>query len=138
MVASRDEQGTRDRFRRAISCARVHGVIDELEREVIGEAWAANGFTTVEEAEEQRRRLDLRTGSRLLDLGSGCGWPGLFLARESGCEVAVTDLPTQGLEVAIRRAEAEGLKTLGAVASSARQLPFAESSFDAIVHTVIC
>jgi cyclopropane fatty-acyl-phospholipid synthase-like methyltransferase len=114
-------------------------ILDEVEREVIGEAWGANGFTTVTEAEELRRRLHLRADSRLLDVGSGCGWPGLFLARQTGCEVVVTDMPTEGLEVATRRAAAEGLKSLGAVASSALHLPFAKGSFDAIVHVdVIC
>ena len=91
------------------------------------------------EAEELERRLDLGTDSRLLDVGSGCGWPGLFLSRQTGCEVVVTDMPTEGLEMATRRAAAEGLNSLGSVACSARHFPFAESSFDAIVHVdVIC
>jgi ubiquinone/menaquinone biosynthesis C-methylase UbiE len=51
----------------------------------------------------------------------------------------VTDMPLEGLEVATRRAKAEGLRSLGAVAASARHFPFAERSFDAIVHVdLIC
>lgn len=139
MTASKDEQETRADFAERYQMRASSKILDEVEREVIGEAWGANGFTTVAEAEELGRRLDLGTDSRLLDVGSGCGWPGLFLAREIRCEVVVTDMPTEGLEMATRRAEAEGLKSLGAVASSARHFPFAENSFDAIVHVdVIC
>ena len=139
MVASRDELETRADFAERYRSRASTRILDEVEREVIGEAWGANGFTTVAEAEELGRRLDLRTDSRLLDVGSGCGWPGLFLSRQTGCEVVVTDMPTEGLEMATRRAEAEGLKSLGAVASSARHFPFAENTFDAIVHVdVIC
>lgn len=139
MAASKDERETRADFAERYQSRASLEILDEVEREVIGEAWGANGFTTVAEAEKLGRRLDLGTDSRLLDVGSGCGWPGLFLARQAGCEVAVTDMPTEGLEMATQRAEAEGLKSLGAVASSARHFPFTDSSFDAIVHVdVIC
>jgi 2-polyprenyl-3-methyl-5-hydroxy-6-metoxy-1,4-benzoquinol methylase len=139
MAASKDERNTLADYAERYQMRASSEILDEVEREVIGEAWGANGFTTVTEAEELRRRLDLRADSRLLDVGSGCGWPGLFLARQAGCEVVVTDMPTEGLEVATRRAEAEGLRSLGAVASSARHFPFAEGSFDAVVHVdVIC
>jgi len=139
MTTSRDERVTRadyaERYRLRASAA----VVDQAEREVIGDVWGANGFTTVDQAEELRRRLQLDTNSRLLDVGSGCGWPGLWLAQRTGCEVVVTDLPPEGLEVASRRAKAEGLRSLGAVAASARHFPFAESSFDAIAHVdLIC
>ena len=139
MAASKDERDTRADYAERYQMRASSEILDEVEREVIGEAWGANGFTTVTEAEELRRRLDLRSDRRLLDVGSGCGWPGLFLARHAGCEVVVTDMPTEGLEVATRRAAAEVLKSLGAVASSALHLPFAKGSFDAIVHVdVIC
>ena len=139
MVVSKDERETHAEFAGRYQTRASLGMVDEVEREVIGEVWAANGFTTVAEADELRRRLDLRAESRLIDVGSGCGWPGLYLARESGCEVLITDMPTAGLEVAFRRARAEGLKSLGVVATSARHFPFVEGSFDALVHTdVIC
>jgi cyclopropane fatty-acyl-phospholipid synthase-like methyltransferase len=37
--------------------------------------------------------LRLSAGDRLLDLGSGRGWPGLYLAASSGCQVVPSDLP---------------------------------------------
>ena len=139
MSSSKDERETRADFAERYQARASLEILDDVEREVIGEAWGANGFTTVAEAERLSRRLDLDTHSRLLDVGSGCGWPGLFLARQAGCEILVTDLPTEGLEMATRRAKVEGLNFLGAVASSARHFPFAESSLDAIVHVdVLC
>jgi len=139
MTASKDERNTRSDYAERYRIRASATAVDGAEREVIGEVWGANGFTTVHQAEDLRRRLELGTQSRLLDVGSGCGWPGLYLARETGCEVVVTDLPTEGLEIASRRAKAGGLRSLGAVAASARRFPFAEYSFDAIVHVdLIC
>ena len=139
MTASKDEQNTRSDYAERYRIRASATIIDEVEREVIGDVWGANGFTTVHQAEDLRRRLELRENSRLLDVGSGCGWPGLYLAQRTGCEVVVTDLPPEGLEIASRRAKEEGLRSLGAVAASARRFPFADGSFDAIVHVdVIC
>jgi 2-polyprenyl-3-methyl-5-hydroxy-6-metoxy-1,4-benzoquinol methylase len=137
--SSKDERATRVDYAERYRSRAVIEIFDEIEREVIGEAWGANGFTTVSQAEELRRRLVLSSDSRLLDIGSGCGWPGLYLARATGGEVVVSDMPTEGLELASRRAQVEGLRSLGAVAASARYLPFAEHSFGAIVHVdVLC
>ena len=139
MNASKQERKTRSDYAERYRVRASATVVDGAEREVIGDVWGANGFTTVHQAEELRRRLELGATSRLLDVGSGCGWPGLYLAQRTGCEVVVTDLPTEGLEVASSRAKAERLRSLGAVAASAQYFPFAESSFDAIVHVdLIC
>jgi methylase of polypeptide subunit release factors len=114
-------------------------VIKKIERKVIGAVWGANGFTTVEQADLIGERLDLAPGQRLMDIGTGRGWPGLYLAERRGCEVVLTDLPIEGLQHALRRAAAESVSSLGAVVSSARDLPFGRESVDAIVHTdVLC
>ena len=34
---------------------------------------------------------------RLLDLGAGRGWPGLYLAVRTGCQVVLSDVPLEGL-----------------------------------------
>lgn len=138
MVAARHEHDARADFGERYSGARAR-VVRDVERAVIGGVWGANGFTTVAQADELARRLALAPGRRLLDVGSGRGWPGLYLAARTGCDVAVTDLPIEGLAFARRRARRERVRWRGAVVASARRLPFAPSSFDAIVHAdVLC
>jgi cyclopropane fatty-acyl-phospholipid synthase-like methyltransferase len=92
------------------------------------------------QADELAHRVRLRPDSQLLDLGSGCGWPGIYLAKTSGCQVVLTDVPLEGLRIAAQRARAERLTGRCTVlAASGRHLPFASETFDAIVHTdVLC
>ena len=114
-------------------------VVKEIERKVIGAVWGANGFTTVAQADLIAERLELTPENRLMDVGTGRGWPGLYLAKRTGCEVVLTDLPIEGLQHARRRAGSESVSFLGAVVASARDLPFGKESVDAIVHTdVLC
>lgn len=109
-----------------------------VERAVIGDDWGANGYTTRAEADRLGRLLELRPGRRLLDVGSGRGWPGLYLAGVTGSDVVLADLPIEGLRLARERAEHEGLRP-AAVVASASALPFRPASFHAIVHTdVLC
>ncbi len=139
MRRSRDEREAeawfRERYGRASSDAtRV------LEWIVIGGDFEASGYTTLVQADLIAERLHLREGERLLDVGAGRGWPGLYLSKVTGCSVVLTDLPEEGLRTARRRAGVEGIgERVAAVAASARRLPFAGGTFDAIVHTdVLC
>jgi 2-polyprenyl-3-methyl-5-hydroxy-6-metoxy-1,4-benzoquinol methylase len=112
----------------------------QIELRVIGGDWGANGFTTVTQADTLADKLGLSAGDRLLDLGSGRGWPGLYLAARTGCRVVLTDLPLEGLRVAADRAASGGLTArTGVVASAATGLPFRAGSFDVVIHTdVLC
>jgi cyclopropane fatty-acyl-phospholipid synthase-like methyltransferase len=103
---------------------------------VIGAAWGANGYTTVAQADELGRRVELGPGRRLLDVGTGRGWPGLYLAVRSGCAVVGTDLPHDALLIAAQRARTESLddRTAMVVGAGASQ-PFRSGSFDAVVHS---
>jgi 2-polyprenyl-3-methyl-5-hydroxy-6-metoxy-1,4-benzoquinol methylase len=111
-----------------------------VELAVIGGDWGANGYTTMAQADVLGRELGLRPGARLLDLGAGRGWPGLYLAACTGCQAVLSDMPIEGLRTAAARARCENLAGRAAmVAASARALPFAPAVFDAIVHTdVLC
>ena len=64
-----------------------------------GTSWATRG-----EAEDIGEMLALRPGKRLLEVGAGCGWPGLYLAGRSGCDVVLVDIPIEGLRIAAARA----------------------------------
>ena len=139
MAPSRDEREARvlfaERYGRSGSDA-----ARELERLVIGSDFGANGYTTLTQADLLAERLGLGPGKRLLDIGSGRGWPGLYLAKKTGCKVVLTDLPEEAMRSAAHRAAAEGISArVGAIVASARRLPFERASYDGIVHTdVLC
>ncbi len=111
-----------------------------MERDSCGSDYGGTSWTTKAEADRIGRLLDLASSDRLLDIGSGAGWPGLYLARTSGCDVALTDLPLSGLQIAAKRAVEDQLAGVcwTAVADGAA-LPFRDDSFDAISHSdVLC
>lgn len=117
---------------------RVAPVLAELERDVMGSDYGANGYTSRSQADALVDALAMHAGERLLDVGSGCGWPGLYIAGRSRCEVAVTDMPMPGMRRAHARIDADRL-TGWAIVATARHFPFRPGSFDAIVHTdVLC
>lgn len=115
-------------------------VVRAIELAVIGGDWGANGYTTIAQADQLAETLDLGTGSLVLDIGAGRGWPGLYLAATTGCSVVLTDVPVEGLVSALERGRLEGLgDRTWSINASARDLPFAPKTFDAVVHTdVLC
>src|SRR5215208_4718746 len=77
----------------------------QIEQQVIGGDWGANGFTTMAQADTLAREL--------------------HLSARTGCRVVLTDLPLEGLRVAADRAASEGLLArTGVVAAAASGLPF--------------
>ena len=112
----------------------------ELERNVLGCDYGATSWTTREEASRIAPLLGLCTEGRLLDVGAGSGWPGLFLAQLTGCNVVLADLPLVGLRTALDRATEDGLgQRCEAISASGGALPFADGSFDAVSHSdVLC
>lgn len=112
----------------------------EVERSVLGCDYGGTSWTTTDQAQQIIRLLKLGSGDHLLDIGAGSGWPGLYLASESGCEVTLLDMPVNALQKASERAEIDGIgERVGAVAASGAALPFANASFDFISHSdVMC
>lgn len=115
-------------------------VMRELERFVCGCDYGGTSWTTRAEAEQVGRLLDLRPGKRLLELGAGSGWPGLFIARTTGCAVTLVDVPLEAIQIAVERAIADQLDgTCAAAVADGATLPFRENVFDAISHSdVLC
>ena len=76
----------------------------------------------------------LRSGMRVLDLGSGTGYPALLGARTVGPSGSVIglDLAEQMLAVARRKATTLGLANVTFRAGDATTLPFEANSFDAV------
>jgi arsenite methyltransferase len=78
--------------------------------------------------------LRLTPQSRVLDIASGRGTSALFLAERFGCEVIGVDYSTQNIEQASAAAADKSVDDrVSFRAGDAERLPFAESSFDAII-----
>ncbi len=115
-------------------------VMRDIERNVCGCDYGSTSWTTQDEAERVGGLLELGAGKRLLDLGAGSGWPGLYLARKSGCDVTLADIPAEALAIAARRAAADRLSgAVWVLVSDGAMLPFKNGAFDAIGHSdVLC
>jgi hypothetical protein len=83
-VTVRDELQARALFDQRYGIA-SSPVTLEIERRVIGGDWGANGYTTLAQADQLASGLGLSAADRLLDIGTGRGWPGLYLAASTGC-----------------------------------------------------
>jgi cyclopropane fatty-acyl-phospholipid synthase-like methyltransferase len=100
------------------------------ERRVIGADYGATSYTTIAQADRLVDVLELRRGQHLLDVGSGTGWPGIYLASSTGCRVTLTDIPIEGLRVAARRAGEDAVSST-VIAAAGDALPFHDAIFDA-------
>jgi SAM-dependent methyltransferase len=135
MSCSPAERAQRDRFEEFYARARSP-VMRSIERSVCGCDYGGSSWTTRDEAERIGAILSLRPGRRLLDVGAGSGWPGLYLAKRSGCDVALVDLPLSGLRIAAQRAFEERMSGVCWVAvADAASLPFRAASFDVVSHS---
>ena len=117
-------------------------VMRSIERYVCGCDYGGNSWTTRTQAEQIITLLGLKPGVRLLDLGAGSGWPSLYMVEVSACDAVLIDLQLVGLRIIAKRSHAITNRLAGAcwvAAADAAELPFQNSSFDAISHCdVLC
>lgn len=101
-------------------------------------AWSTGNYAVVGTTlqivgEDLCEALDLRAGSRVLDVAAGNGNATLAAARR-WCDVTSTDYVASLLESGRARAQAEG-HTIRFQEADAEKLPFPDASFDAVVST---
>ena len=108
-----------------------------IESRVIGADYGATSYTTIAQAERLLEVLELNSGTRLLDVGSGAGWPGIYLARRSlpgGAHRPGAFRVTGGCE-----ADGRGARLRSGRSGSGSPLPFRDSVFDAVTSSdVLC
>src|SRR5450432_3109098 len=95
--------------------------------------YAVVGTTLQIVGESLCEALDLRAGSRVLDVAAGNGNATLAAARR-WCDVTSTDYVPSLLESGRVRAQAEG-HNITFQQADAENLPFPEASFDAVMST---
>ena len=101
-------------------------------------AWSSGNYAVVGTTlqivgEELCETLDLRAGSKVLDVAAGNGMASLAAARR-WCRVTSSDYVPALLEAGQARALAEGL-SIEFMEADAENLPFASAAFDAVVST---
>lgn len=135
MKRSPEERAQTERYEEHYAQA-LPPVMVSIERSVCGCDYGGSSWTTSDEAEWIVDLLALEPGSRLLDVGAGTGWPALYMADRSGCDVTLLDLPVGGLRIAADRAITDQLT--GAcwfACANASAMPFGDASFDALSHS---
>jgi len=121
--------------RQAVKYARSISVWTALEEATFGMAMGSNGYLRPAEAESLLAALALPGPGRVLDLGTGRGWPAWMFAREGGHSVFGVDVPVEALRSARDAFEAAGVAEHTFVcAGSGSALPFASGFFDAVTH----
>jgi ubiquinone/menaquinone biosynthesis C-methylase UbiE len=95
--------------------------------------YAVVGTTLQAVGENLCEALDLRSGSRVLDVAAGNGNASLAAARR-WCDVTSTDYVAALLDAGRLRADAEG-HSIAFQQADAENLPFADASYDVVLST---
>jgi cyclopropane fatty-acyl-phospholipid synthase-like methyltransferase len=93
----------------------------------------ALGENALCQVESLARRMPLRAGMRVLDLGCGKSTSSIFLAREFGIEAWAVDAATSPTENRKRAVALECERSVFPMRADAHSLPFAKDFFDAVI-----
>ncbi len=103
----------------------------DITKLLVGDSFHPGGIRLTERL---GRLLALNPRTRILDVAAGTGTSGIFLAKRFGCEVVGIDFSRKNVEEANRTALDMGLAERASFQwADAERLPFADSSFDAII-----
>jgi SAM-dependent methyltransferase len=112
----------------------------KVEEAVLGCDYGGTSWTTRQQAIQMIELLGIGQDQHLLDIGAGAGWPALFVADQSGCDVTLVDIPLNALGQARVRADKDSIAgRVNAIAASGAALPFGDATFDVVSHSdVLC
>lgn len=108
---------------------------EQVRRETYGEDLGQSSWMTVDELDGFGESLELRAGSRLLDVGCGSGGPALHLAETTGTTVVGVDVLEEGIAAATAQARDRDLGEQATFvrADAGKRLAFENESFDAVL-----
>jgi SAM-dependent methyltransferase len=106
-----------------------------VRRETYGEDLGQSSWMTAPEWLGFADQLGVRVGSDVLEVGSGSGGPGVYLAEQRGCRLTGVDLNEHGVHNANALAESRGVadRVRFQVVDASKPLPFADDRFDAVI-----
>jgi SAM-dependent methyltransferase len=101
----------------------------------LGEDFGQFSWITADQHRRVQALLHVTSSSRVLEIASGSGGPGLFTVRSTGCTLVGIDLHETGVATANAAAKEAGLSGRATfLAHDARDpLPFDDVSFDAVI-----
>ena len=106
-----------------------------VRRHAYGEDIGQSSWMTASEWLGFADRLEVESGSHLLEVGSGSGGPAVYLAAVRGCRITGIDLNPHGVanaeKLAVTRGVVDRVRFHACDATAA--LPFESATFDAIV-----
>ena len=110
-------------------------VLETIREETFGQDIGQNSWTTVDEYDRFLSWLDLRPEHHVLEIASGSGGPGLYVAKRTGCSVTGIDANEAGVATATQSAadSNQADRVTFTVANANSRLPFDDDSFDAIL-----
>ena len=110
-------------------------VLEKIREETFGQDIGQNSWTTVDEYDRFLSWLDLRPEHHVLEIASGSGGPGLYVAKRTGCSVTGIDANEAGVATATQSTadSNQADRVTFTVANANSRLPFDDDSFDAIL-----
>jgi SAM-dependent methyltransferase len=103
--------------------------------ETFGEDIGQFSWTTADEHRRFQAALEIGPDSRVLEVASGSGGPGLFLVRSTGCRLVGIDIHEGGIDAATEAAPEGGIAERASFLFHDAQepLPFPDGSFNAVI-----